>query len=317
MNNEQSVDQTCVVGVLCTQRAKCLLAAASANSREICGRLQAATSTQQEAASAGEFCACDKRVAAHRCCMRFLCANKGSEPDCMPRHIAAAQVGFRSRHQHKIEAAACAAVLPAFLPSFPPPPEPHGRQAFACSRASTTLAGSLQGLVSTLVMRHKNRPANNSPEAPEPHQGMKLPWPLKLVIEARCDGVRKEELATAGRASGGKTGWRTAAKLSSRTMVRRKALSISLSVEGTPGEQKTLQRRVFVKITQGTPSLVRLQSEESGRVVTPPEGTTAGLKFEGHTTSIIPFIKMLGAAKMALFTNFPGAPCTRNGNRLP
>ena len=28
--------------------------------------------------------------------------------------------------------------------------------------------------------------------------------------------------------------WRTAAKSSSRTMVRRKALSISLSVEGTP-----------------------------------------------------------------------------------
>mmetsp|Transcript_13558 Transcript_13558/g.18921 ORF Transcript_13558/g.18921 Transcript_13558/m.18921 type:complete len:100 (+) Transcript_13558:1-300(+) len=88
----------------------------------------------------------------------------------------------------------------------------HMRQSHMGDRrvcATESQQKSLQGLVSTLVMRHKNRPANNSPEAPEPHQGMKLPWPLKLVIEARCDGVRKEELATAGRASGGKTGWRT------------------------------------------------------------------------------------------------------------
>eukprot|EP00466_Bigelowiella_natans_P006304 jgi/Bigna1/79081/fgenesh1_pg.59_\ len=104
-------------------------------------------------------------------------------------------------------------------------------------------------------------------------------------------------------------------------MVRRKALSISLSVEGTPdvapkarqnlswedmaekarnvttsslasGEQKVHQGHVFVRIAQGAPALMLLQCEESGSVVTPPQGSTTSLEFEGHTTGIVPFIEV-------------------------
>eukprot|EP00466_Bigelowiella_natans_P011323 jgi/Bigna1/87286/estExt_fgenesh1_pg.C_180169 len=59
------------------------------------------------------------------------------------------------------------------------------------------------------------------------------------------------------------------------------------------GEQKVHQGRVFVRIAQGAPALMLLQCEESGSVVTPPQGSTTSLEFEGHTTGIVPFIEAL------------------------
>eukprot|EP00466_Bigelowiella_natans_P014803 jgi/Bigna1/66646/fgenesh1_pg.2_\ len=77
--------------------------------------------------------------------------------------------------------------------SFPPPTlEASSRifvlliLAFACSRASTTL------VVRTCqhpVGDETQKPANNPSEAPEPHQGMKLPW-LPVSKDAKEDESR-------------------------------------------------------------------------------------------------------------------------------
>eukprot|EP00466_Bigelowiella_natans_P015950 jgi/Bigna1/127565/aug1.4_g2273 len=83
------------------------------------------------------------------------------------------------------------------------------------------------------------------------------------------------------------------------------------------GEQKVHQGHVFVRIAQGAQALMLLQCEESGSVVTPPQGSTTSLEFEGHTTGIVPFIEALGAVKMGRFAHFPLAPKLQLGNRLP
>eukprot|EP00466_Bigelowiella_natans_P017643 jgi/Bigna1/145917/aug1.105_g20625 len=83
------------------------------------------------------------------------------------------------------------------------------------------------------------------------------------------------------------------------------------------GEQKVFQGHVFVRFAQGALALMLLQCEESGSVLTPPQGSTTSLEFEGHTTGIVPFIEALGAMKMGLFAHFPMAPRLRLGNRLP
>ena len=46
--------------------------------------------------------------------------------------------------------------------------------------------------------------------------------------------------------------------------------------------------------TQGVPALMKLQSEESSSIMTPPKSTTTSLKFKGYTTSVVPFIKIMG-----------------------
>eukprot|EP00466_Bigelowiella_natans_P010833 jgi/Bigna1/76286/fgenesh1_pg.40_\ len=70
------------------------------------------------------------------------------------------------------------------------------------------------------------------------------------------------------------------------------------------GEQKVHQGHVFVRIAQGAPALMLLQCEESGSVVTPPQGSTTSLEFEGHTTGIVPFIE-IAAWKSAPTTELP------------
>eukprot|EP00466_Bigelowiella_natans_P013514 jgi/Bigna1/76147/fgenesh1_pg.39_\ len=75
--------------------------------------------------------------------------------------------------------------------------------------------------------------------------------------------------------------------------------------KGHQENKKVFQGRVFVRFAQGAPALMLLQCEESGSVVTPPQGSTTSLEFEGHTTGIVPFIEVLGAMKMGLVCPLP------------
>eukprot|EP00466_Bigelowiella_natans_P016898 jgi/Bigna1/80336/fgenesh1_pg.70_\ len=118
------------VGVLCTQCAKCMLVAAVATLAGVCRLRQAVRNGLLVQASSVPATRAGQRCISHAgmCQQRKWCARLPSSLQHVWFQVISPDEQLtwcthvkRSKHQHKIEAAACAAVLLPFLPSFLPP----------------------------------------------------------------------------------------------------------------------------------------------------------------------------------------------------